>query len=669
MSAPLPDRAWGTWDERYPACMIHIPSRFAVRVTAFSATAGRYEELAYDASETFRLGEHTSDSGYAALEVSVHGTRLLIEFAKGAWSGVSGRVSIIEAGEMLFRLNLIVEAGFLAPAAAGPHEPPRRLVDGRTRELALGRRAPGDHRAPATGIGRWRSQFFAVAVSETPAVAAAYPDPAALSDDLQNRGWLYRPADHSGEGAVWVAGRPKRLPRVEHDLLAFRFYADPRQPVRFAAAQDADPEPAAATAAARLRDVDELLDKARSDACRPPAPARAVRDVMAWNTIWDETNARPYTTCSRAWVAGFGGWGVWMSDTYYNAMMCAHVGDTLMARANLQTLLAAQQAAGNVPSLTAADDEWVDRSQLPVACYAVWRTYLESGDRTLLSELYPALCRQLDWVRANRDGNGNGLYEYGSSPVGRAQGVSTRQGALNEPGMDNLAVFDEARFNLGTGTLELEEPGHNSLLALEWELLARVAAALGRDTEAEAHLRRSRELAQRISEQLWDPARQVFAARHWDGRFAAHIAPTSFFPLVAGAATPAQAQALVQRHLLDEAAFWGPLPLPSAPFSDPVNAEDTYWRGRIWGPLLLFVWEGLRRSGFRELAGELAARAWAMFERDWAARRHCHENYSSRDPDGHEAHDSDPFYSWGALIAFMQDCEERGGDLWARDDD
>jgi putative isomerase len=647
MSTLLPDRAWGTWDERFPACMIHIPSRFAVRVTVFSATAGRYEELAYDASESFRLGEHSSDSGFVSLEVAVHGSRLLIEFAKGAWSGVSGRVSILEPGEMLFRLNVIIEAGFIAPALPDPGQPAGQMVDGRTRELSLVERQSGDHRAPAAGLGRWRSQWFAVAVSETPAVAAAHANSAALAADLQGRGWLYRP----------------QAPTAA-DLLAFRFYGDPLQVVRFAVAQDADPGPAAAAAAARLQAADQLIDAARQQATQPPEPLRAVRDVMAWNTIWDEANARPYTTASRAWVAGFGGWGVWMSDTYYNALMCAHAGDTIMARANLQTVLAAQQAAGNVPSLTAADDEWVDRSQLPVACYAVWRTYLQTGDRTLLAELYPALWRQLEWVAANRDGNGNGLYEYGSSPVGRAQGVSTRQGALNEPGMDNLAVFDEARFNHATGTLELEEPGHNSLLALEWELLARVAAALGRDTEAEAHLRRSRELAALISAKLWDPAREVFAARHWDGSFAAHISPTSFFPLAAGAATPEQAQALVHRHLLNESSFWGRLPLPSAPFDDPVNAQDTYWRGRIWAPMLLFVWEGLRRSGFAEVAAELAARAWSMFAGDWERRRHCHENYSSRDPDGHEAHDSDPFYSWGALIAYMQSCEASGQDLW-----
>ncbi|MGC9221227.1 MAG: MGH1-like glycoside hydrolase domain-containing protein [Solirubrobacteraceae bacterium] len=647
MSALLPDRAWGTWDERFPACMIHIPSRFAVRVTVFSTTAGRYEELAYDASEAFRLGEHTSDSGYVSLEAHVHGSRLLIEFAKGEWSGVSGRVRILEPGEMLFRLAIIVEAGFLAPARPDPREQPRQMVDGGTRELSLGHRQAGEHRTPVTGLGRWRSQWFAVAVSETPAVAAAYPNSAALAGDLQNRGWLYRP---QGQAAG--------------DLLAFRFYGDPHQPIRFAVAQDADPQPAAAAAAARLDAVDELIETARREAVKPPAPVRAVRDVMAWNTIWDQANSRPYTTASRAWVAGFGGWGVWMSDTYYNAMMCAQAGDTIMARANLQTVLAAQQAAGNVPSLAAADDEWVDRSQLPVACYAVWRTYLQTGDRTLLAELYPALCRQLEWVRANRDGNGNGLFEYGSSPVGRAQGVLTKQGALNEPGMDNLAVFDEARFNPATGALEFEEPGHNSLLALEWELLARVAAALGRDTEAEAHLRRSRGLAQLISETLWDPQRQVFAGRHWDGAFAAHISPTSFFPLVAGAATPEQAQALVNGHLLDEAAFWGPLPLPSAPFNDPVSAENSYWRGRIWAPMLLFVWEGLQRAGFPQVARDLTERAWAMFERDWQARRHCHENYSSLDPDGHEAHDSDPFYSWGALIAFMRVCEQDNLSLW-----
>lgn len=654
MTDVLADRAWSTWDGRFPACVMHIPSRFAVRVTLFSATANRYDPLDSEDQAAFRLGEHTTDGDYVALRVHSAGTTLAIELAKGDWSGVSGRVRIVETTEMMFRLAVLVEAGFLAPPGDGAGDGVRdrdrdgAMVDGRTRELSLVAAPGAPQLMPAAARARWRSQHFHLIVSPVPALGARYVRPGDVADDLQQRGWLYHPP-----------------PAPDGDWVAFRQYGNPREPIAFAVAQGTDAERAAGAARARLASVDATIETAGAAARAGDDATCAIRDVMAWNTVWDDANHRPYTCLSRAWLRGFGGWGIWMSDAFYNAMLCARAGDTFMARANLQAVLASQQAAGNLPCLVAADEEWVDRTQLPVACFAVWRTYLLTGDRAMLAEVYPTLLRHHAWVRSARDGNANGLYEYGSSPTGNAQGASTKQGALNESGMDNLAVFDEAVFNRELGVLEFEEPGHNSLLALESEMLGRIARELGRETEADALQRDASALAARISAELWDPEREVFAGRHWDGRFAAHISPTSFFPLVAGAATAAQAEAMVHRHLLDEHEFWGTLPLPSAPFSDPVGRDDSYWRGRIWPPHLFFCWEGLRRAGQDGVAAQLTARAWAMFDAEWSTKRHSHENFNSRDAGRHEAHDSDPFYSWGALIPFMAAAERADASPWS----
>ena len=61
----------------------------------------------------------------------------------------------------------------------------------------------------------------------------------------------------------------------------------------------------------------------------------AVRDVIAWNTVWDGANRHPYTSLSRNWVAQkFGGWGVWLNDVLYHALM-AGLFDAQIARENL----------------------------------------------------------------------------------------------------------------------------------------------------------------------------------------------------------------------------------------------------------------------------------------------------------------------------------------------
>lgn len=66
--------------------------------------------------------------------------------------------------------------------------------------------------------------------------------------------------------------------------------------------------------------------------------------------------------------------------------------------------------------------EWVDRSQPPIGSFMVWKYYLLTGDRALLDAVYPALRDANFWWHTHRDGNGNGVYEYGSSPS--ARGIS-----------------------------------------------------------------------------------------------------------------------------------------------------------------------------------------------------------------------------------------------------
>jgi putative isomerase len=77
-----------------------------------------------------------------------------------------------------------------------------------------------------------------------------------------------------------------------------------------------------------------------------------------------------------------------------------------------------------------------------------------------------------------------------------------------------------------------------------------------------------------------------------------------------------------------------------------------------------WVWEGLRRAGRGEVAAELARRSWEMYDGEWSTKRHSHENFNREDPAGHEAHDSDPFYSWGALIPFMWEAERADVSPW-----
>src|SRR5262249_46694330 len=180
----------------------------------------------------------------------------------------------------------------------------------------------------------------------------------------------------------------------------------------------------------------------------------AVRDVIAWNTVWDPVNRRPYTTLSRNWSAQkFGGWGVWLDDVFWHALM-ASLFDAGVAREDLRAALGNIRPAGNLACLLTGRDRWVDRSQPPIGAFVAWLLYRRLGDRSILDEAYPVLAANHDWWLANRDGNGDGLYEYGSSALGAGLYVGTKLAAQDESFMDNSPVHYQARVEPLSRTLD-----------------------------------------------------------------------------------------------------------------------------------------------------------------------------------------------------------------------
>jgi putative isomerase len=377
----------------------------------------------------------------------------------------------------------------------------------------------------------------------------------------------------------------------------------------------------------------------------------AVRDVMGWNTVWDEISRRPYTSISRNWdLAKFGGYGVWLNDQQYAALMTDML-DPEMGRENLATVLAGATPEGNLACLLAANDAWVDRNQPPIGSFLVWLMYLRSRSRPLLELAYDTLSRNHAWWWRCRDPLGRGLVSLGTSDVGEGLYRGTAFGARNESAMDNAPIHDEAPYDPETRTLAAADVGLNSLLALDAEILALIANELGRD-ETTAYAATAERLRARIRDELWDEERRIFANRLRSGPFVRSVGPTSFYPMLAGAATPEQVTALLA-HLNDPAKFGGEPGLPGVSRDDPAYKDNRYWRGRIWPTFNYLVWQGLRRCGEHAAANALANRSFALFRRSWEASRLCPENYNAETGEPLDQPDTERFYSWGALMAVL----------------
>lgn len=616
------DRAWNTWDSVYPGDMVHLPLGLRVSFCAYAASGNAFTRFPPGAG--VRLGPRTVDGACARLDVSHCGTDLRVTWSKPESRTVLGAWRATRFGEWGLRFWPVVAL----------HVDGRDDIRWHDEDGVVSAMIDGRHVA-------------AVGARE-PLLVTRHADLAALT------------AEYHAEGYFYLASRDANGP-----LVALRYNLEEMPACRFAVAVGDSADQSAAAARSAL---------ASDDAPKGPAPdlqtgrgagaLDAVRDVIGWNGVWDPVNRRPYTLLSRHWVAQkFGGFGVWLDDVVYHGLM-AGLFDDRVAAENLGAVYAGATERGNLPCLLTGNDAWVDRSQPPIASFVVRMLHLRTGDRALLESAYPILLANHDWWWRERDGNGNGLLEYGTSPVGRGLYRGTKLAAKDESMMDNSPVHDEASIVPETHTLDCEDVALNSLVALDGELLATIARELGDHETATRLAERSDALKARIRAELWDDSRGIFANRLWSGRFVGSLAPTSFFPLIAGAADAQQTKRLIDDHLLNEREFWGEHVLPAVTRDDPAFGDNVYWRGRVWPPLNTLVYYGLRRHGLDDVAALLAERSHRTFAKGWDRDRHCGENFSAVSGEILDQPDTDPFYAWGALMAYLAVADVVDVDPW-----
>ena len=635
--APIaPGRSFDTWDVDHPTALVHLPSGLRVHVCAYSDRAGVFTR--FPAGKGVRLGPRTLDGAAVNLVVAHEETELGLRFEQTGPDAARLRWWTERKGEwgLRFWVVVAVEAGAYGNPRGGDLWPPVETEPG-----ALGMRGPAGC-ACVLGV-------------RPPLLATFHSEPKALRREYEEHGYWY------------LESR-----RAEGPVAALRYNLEemPEHCLAIGVAADAD------TALARARGALDPASGSESGPRPSTLPLHtgrydgaldAIRDVIGWNTVYDPVNRRPYTALSRNWSsAKFGGFGVWLDDVLYHALLAGTL-DLTLAEENLHAVFAGRTEAGNLPCLLTGRDAWVDRSQPPIGAFVLWLLYRRWGERRLLENAWEVLLDNHEWWWRERDGNGNGLLEYGTSPVGEGLYRGTALAARDESSMDNSPVHDEATLIPESHTLDCEDVGLNSLLVLDGEMLALVAAELGRDDEARRMETRARSLAGKIQEALWDPEREVFANRLWSGRFVSSIAPTSFYPLIAGAASPAQARALLG-WLEDPRRFGGRFGLPSVSRDDPAFRDNVYWRGRVWPPLNFLVYQGLRRYGFAAEATALARRSHEMFAVPWREARHCAENYGAQDGAVTDQPDTDTFYGWGALMPAMgvaEVCDVSPWDGWS----
>jgi putative isomerase len=347
--------------------------------------------------------------------------------------------------------------------------------------------------------------------------------------------------------------------------------------------------------------------------------------------------------------------GVWSWDSWKHASALAFF-DAELAKDQMRVMFDYQNESGMVPDVIYADsteNNWRD-TKPPLASWAVWNIYQQSGDSTFLDEMYPQLKQYHRWWYANRDHDGNGLCEYGSTD-------GTRIAAAWESGMDNAVRFDDAvmvKNHANAWSLNQESVDLNAYLYADKIYLSKMADKLGLPQEAATLYEEAQVLKEQINEQMYDTDSGYYYDKKLESEALISIpGPEGWIPLWAGIATDEQAAA-IRTMMVDTSRFNSKVPLPTLHFShSKFNPRNGYWRGPVWLDQFYFGIKGLTNYGYDKEASMLVEKLLKNAEGLAGSPAPIRENYHPVTGEGLNAR----HFSWSAahilMMSQMEDLE------------
>lgn len=391
----------------------------------------------------------------------------------------------------------------------------------------------------------------------------------------------------------------------------------------------------------------------------------ALIDPIYWNRLWDNKNDKVYIPVNREWTQMiFKAVGVnndfldkpmiFTWDAAFTALIASQYSSDI-SKQLIKDILSYQHENGKVPQLNLGDSiENVNPiSNPPVVAYCAWKIYLKTQDKEFLNDVYPGLKKWYEWMGIERDRNQDGLLEWGSDGQ-KYRLEESKYAAYNESGLDDSPMWDEAEWDEEKMCFAMNCVGLSSLHAISAHVLSLMARELGIIEEKEKYKSEYNKYSENIRKVLWDEDRKVFSNRHWSGVFTRELSPTSFYPLIANAASTEMAKKTIEQVLMNKRMFWGDYIFPSiSKESQYYDPDGDYWRGRVWPPMNYLVYLGVKNYDNR-LSYEIANKMASMFMNEWNSSCHVHENFSGKtghgEPEKGVYARSCPFYTWGSLM-------------------
>ncbi len=336
--------------------------------------------------------------------------------------------------------------------------------------------------------------------------------------------------------------------------------------------------------------------------------------------------------------------GFWAWDSWKHAVALAHVNPEL-AKDQIRAMFDFMSDDGFIADCvyrdTTIENHNFRNTKPPLSAWAIWKTFEIHNDLDFIKEMYPKVIKQHKWWYINRDHDGDGICEYGSTD-------GSLIAAKWESGMDNAVRFDSSQIlknSAGAYSLNQESVDLNAYLYADKIYITKMAETLELQADKDLYINQAELLKEKIKNQFYNQESGWFFDTDISGtQFIKRFGCEAWIPLWANIATSTQAEA-VKDKMMDANYFNTKVPFQTlSSFDSDFTPDRGYWRGPVWLDQAYFGVKGLQNYGFHQEAFEATYKLIHNAEGVLMKGPSIRENYHPLTGQGMESEN----FSWSA---------------------
>jgi|GEM_PF-220366 putative isomerase len=331
-------------------------------------------------------------------------------------------------------------------------------------------------------------------------------------------------------------------------------------------------------------------------------------------------------------------------DSYFMGVALSYDGDGESLANSVKDFLSFvgenANETGYVPREIAPDGLWaLPEMCKPFLAQAAYRASLTIGSVEWLRPWYKKLAETLQfWKNTRRAPDGFFLWFNGV-----------------ESGVDNNPAVTDKPAQVTEG-VDLQ-----CYIYREYRAMSLLAGKLGNSEDEAMYASKADALRAKIRDDMWSETEGTFL--NIDARTGKQIhilTWTDFVPLWAGVATTAQAQKMIESHILNPQEFWARYGIRTlSPYEALYDPHHGYWRGPVWVISNYLIMHGLMNYGYTKQARELAGKTQELLVHDLQTTGGMNECYN---PDDGTPLAGGHFVSWDLLGEHIVEEAEKGLD-------